>query len=120
MLRDKAGNHLYRKMTVKVIYPDKIFPDKTYVQHAGARSGFGPDGIDAFLLAVEEELTRLFPFWEFTATELAPEHRTTRFVFTFAGYSTKSSKPAQDMAPHMSNLTAEVNTAMPVEGEEGM
>jgi hypothetical protein len=103
MLKDKAGNRLFRKMTVKVIYPDKIFPDKTYVQHAGARSGFGPEGTDAFLLAIEEELTRLFPFWEFAVTELAPQNRTARFVFTFAGYSTRLSPSAVVADPQIAN-----------------
>ncbi len=121
MLKDKAGNRLFRKMTVKVVYPDKIFPDKKYVQHAGARSGFGPEGIDSFLVAVADDLERLFPFWEFTVTELAPEHRTARFVFTFAGYSTRSSKPAVAEYPQIANpALVSLPATDPPFGEEGM
>lgn len=86
MLRDKDGNRLFRKMTVKVIFPDAIFPDRMYVQRAGPKQGFGPDGIQQMLESIADQLDTLYPFWDFEPVELAPEHRTTRFLFKFAGY----------------------------------
>ena len=86
MLRDKEGNRLFRKMTVKIIYPDNIFPEKTYVQHAGAHQGFGPEGIDHMLNEIADKLDTLYPWWDFKPLELSPVGRTTRWVFTFAGY----------------------------------
>jgi hypothetical protein len=86
MLRDKDGNRLFRKITVKIIYPDAIFPERTYVQHAGAKQGFGPDGVDAMLMDIATKLDELYPWWDFKAIELTPIGRTTRYVFTFAGY----------------------------------
>lgn len=86
MLRDKEGNRLFRKVQVKVIFPDKIFPDKTVMQHAGPHQGFGPSGIDDILMKLADQLDTLYPFWEFRSIELKPEGRTARYVFTFAGY----------------------------------
>ena len=93
MLRDKSGNRLFRKMTVKVIYPDNIFPDRTYVQRAGSKQGLGPDGVASMLDQIAEQLDALYPFWDFTPIELAPEHRTIRFVFKFAGYRAVPAPP---------------------------
>lgn len=90
MLRDKAGNKLFRTVKVKVIFPDAIFPDRTYVQHAGPKQGFGPDGIDDIILQVVDQLDSLYPFWEFNLREMAPEHRTARFLLTFVGYRAAS------------------------------
>ena len=86
MLRDKEGNRLFRKMTVKIIYPDNIFPEKTYVQHAGAHQGFGPEGIDHMLNEIADKLDTLYPWWDFKPLELSPVGRTARFVFTWVGY----------------------------------
>jgi hypothetical protein len=86
MLKDKAGNRLFRKMTVKVIFPEAIFPDRTYVQHAGPKQGFGPEGVNEMLMAIADQLETLYPFWEFSYSELTPVGRTGRFVFKFAGY----------------------------------
>ncbi len=86
MLRDKDGNRLFRKMTVKIIFPDAIFPERTYVQHAGAKQGFGPDGVSQMLMDIADKLDTLYPWWEFRPIELTPVGRTTRYVFTFAGY----------------------------------
>ena len=86
MLRDKEGNRLFRKITVKIIFPDAIFPERTYVQHAGAKQGFGPDGVDAMLMDIATKLDELYPWWDFKPIELTPVGRTTRYVFTFAGY----------------------------------
>lgn len=86
MMKDKAGNRLFRKVTVKIVYPDAIFPTKTFVQHAGPKQGFNPDGIDDILMQTATRLDELYPWWEFKYVELAPQGRTARFVFTFAGY----------------------------------
>jgi len=85
MLRDKAGNRLFRRIEVKVIFPDKIFPERTYVQKAGPHQGFGPEGVDAMLMDIADKLEELYPWWNFTVVELSPVGRTARFVFTFAG-----------------------------------
>ena len=85
MLRDKAGNRLFRRIEVKVIFPDKIFPVRTYVQKAGPHQGFGPEGVDAMLMDIADKLEELYPWWNFTVVELSPVGRTARFVFTFAG-----------------------------------
>jgi hypothetical protein len=85
MRKDKAGNKLYRKMTVKIIFPDNLFPDRTYLQHAGPQRGFGPDGIDQMLDQIATELDSLYPWWEFKPVELMPIGSTIRFAFIFAG-----------------------------------
>jgi hypothetical protein len=86
MLRDKEGNRLFRRMEVKVIFPDAIFPERKYVQHAGPKQGFGPEGVHAMLEQIADQLDTLFPWWDFTPIELIPEGRTTRWIFKFAGY----------------------------------
>lgn len=86
MLRDAAGNRLYRKIEMKIIFPDKIFPPKTLSQHAEPHKGFGPDGIDDVLMQITDQLDTLYPWWDFKMTPLAPIGRTARYVFTFAGY----------------------------------
>jgi len=86
MLKDKAGNRLFRKMTVKILFPDNIFPERTHVQHAGPKQGFGPEGVQAMLEQVADQLDTLYPWWDFTPIELKPEGRTTRWIFKFAGY----------------------------------
>ena len=40
-------------------------------------------------MQIADKLEELFPYWEFQMTELAPQGRTARYVFTFAGYSAK-------------------------------
>ena len=85
MLKDKMGNRLFRRIEVKVIFPDKIFPERTYVQKAGPHQGFGPEGVDAMLNDVADKLDELYPWWNFKPVELSPVGRTARFVFTFAG-----------------------------------
>lgn len=86
MLKDKAGNRLFRKVLVKVVYPDKIFPDKTFTNHAGPHQGFGPSGVDDILMQIATRLDELYPWWDFKSVELKPEGRTAKYVFTFAGY----------------------------------
>jgi len=103
VLRDKDGNRLFRKVTVRVIFPEAIFPPKTFIQHAAARQGFGPEGIDAMLMSIADQLETLYPFWDFRAQELAPEGRTARYVLTFAGYRAAPSAPIP--AEPLSNTT---------------
>ena len=86
MLHDAAGNRLYRKLEMRIVFPDRIFPDKQIVQHAEPHKGFGPEGIDAALMQVTDQLDTLYPWWDFRLVTLSPVGRTARFVFTFAGY----------------------------------
>lgn len=86
MLKDSVGNRLFRKVTVRVTFPDAIFPPKTFVQHAGPKQGFGPEGIESILLSVADRLEELYPYWDFTVIELSPEGRAARYAFSFAGY----------------------------------
>jgi hypothetical protein len=86
MRRDKDMNRLYKRVWVKIVYPDAIFPPKVMTQRAGPKQGFGPDGIDDLLMQTADKLENLFPYWEFQMIELAPQGQTARFVFTFAGY----------------------------------
>jgi hypothetical protein len=99
MLRDKEGNRLFRTVKVKVIFPDQIFPDKIFIQHAGPKQGFGPDGVDQMLESVADQLDTLYPFWDFKPLELRPEGRTTNWLFTFVGYrAAPAETPPQDLA----------------------
>lgn len=96
MLRDAAGNRLFRTVKVKIVYPDAIFPPKILVQRAGPHQGFGPTGIDDILMQTADQLDSLYPFWEFKMVELMPEGRAARYLFTFAGYrSTKINPDAE-------------------------
>lgn len=98
MLKDAKGNRLYRTVKVRVVFPDNIFPEKIFSQHAGPHQGFGPDNIDTILESIADDLDTKFPWWEFTYIELAPEGRTARFTFKFAGYrATKTDKPDFDL-----------------------
>jgi hypothetical protein len=87
VLTDEKGNRLFRKVWVKIIYPEAIFPPKIQTAHAGPKQGYGPEGIDDILMQVADKLEQLFPYWEFKMNELAPQGRTARYVFTFAGYN---------------------------------
>ena len=97
MRKDKEGNKLYRKMTVKVIFPDALFPDRAYQQHAGPKMGFGPEGIDQMLNQIADELDSLYPWWEFRSCELLPIGSTIRFAFIFAGNNPNYAPPVQDL-----------------------
>lgn len=113
MLKDAAGNRLFRKVVVRIIFPDAIFPPRVIAQHAGPHQGFGPDGIDNILMSVADKLDELYPWWEFRVVELAPEGRTAKYVFTFAGY--RSVKPAAAPVPEFTQepTTAESTTLGP-------
>lgn len=97
MLKDSKGNRLFRKMTVKIIYPDAIFPERIYVQHAGPHQGFGPDGVDAMLNQIADQLDTLYPWWDFTSVELKPIGRTTRWIFKFAGNNASYVPPLHEL-----------------------
>jgi len=96
MPHDKEGNRLFRKVQVKVIFPDEIFPPKLFVQHAGPHQGFGPSGVDEMLEKIADQLDTLYPFWEFKMTELAPEGSTAKYVMTFAGYRSTKIYPNEE------------------------
>lgn len=97
MLKDKSGNRLYRKVTVKVIFPDEIFKPRTYISHAGARQGFNQEGIENILVQVADQLETLYPWWNFRVIELASISRCARFVYAFAGYSSQQQPDQVDM-----------------------
>lgn len=86
MLRDKTGNRLFRRVDIKIVFPDNIFPDKKLSQRAGPHQGFSPDGIDEILMNTADQLDTLYPWWDFKPIELASTGRTASFVFTFVGY----------------------------------
>lgn len=98
MLRDNEGNRLFRKVIVRIVFPDAIFPPKNFVQHAGPHQGFNPNGIDEILMNIADRLDQLYPWWEFRVVELAPEGRTAKYVFTFAGYRSGIGKPVNAAA----------------------
>ena len=93
MLQDKDGNRLFRKVIVKIIFPDEIFPPKIITQRAGPHQGFGPSGIDDILMKIADNLDEKFPWWDFKVVALAPEGRTAKYVLTFAGYRSTKINP---------------------------
>jgi hypothetical protein len=109
MLRDKAGNRLFRTVKVKVLFPDDIFPPKMFIQHVGPKQGFGPDGLDQILMSIADQLEQLYPFWEFKHQELLPEGRTARYLISFAGYN---------VSQITNTPSKESNTLAPVEPED--
>ena len=115
MLKDAKGHRLYRKVQIKVVFPDNIFPPKTFVQHAGPHQGFGTNGVDDMLMQVADKLDTLYPWWEFRAIELKPEGRTAKYVFTFAGY--RSVKPADAPIQEFTPPTQEGSTLDPEAAE---
>ena len=95
MLRDKAGNRLYRQVTIQVIFPENIFKPKIFRSKAAPKQGFNSEGIADLQMQVADKLDTLYPFWNFRIIELEPVGRTARFVFAFAGYRASQSAPAQ-------------------------
>lgn len=92
MLKDATGQRLFRKVMIRVIFPDAIFPPRVFQQHAGPHQGFGDAGVSDMLMQIADRLEELYPWWEFKVVELKPEGRTAKYVFTFAGY--RKMKPA--------------------------
>lgn len=107
MLRDKDGNRLFRRVQVKIIFPDDILPPKVLSSRADPRQGFGPNGVDAILDDIADQLDVLYPWWQFTLVELIPEGRTARFVFTFAGYRA-AVKPEDAVMPAVLPKVADI------------
>ena len=104
MLRDKAGNKLFRRVEVRVLFPDNIFPPKTFVEKAGPHKGYSPDNIFEVQSKIADRLEELYPYWEFRVTELSPAGRTHRSVFNFAGYlAVPVDTPMQDLAHQIFN-----------------
>lgn len=87
MLTDKDGNRLFRRLDVKIVFPEGLLPfrDKTFVHHAPPHKGYGPDNIQQILEAVATDLESLYPWWDFTAVELKPVGRTARWLIRYAG-----------------------------------
>jgi hypothetical protein len=110
MRKDKDGNKLARKVTVKVIFPDQLFPDRVYMQHAGPRQGFGPDGIDQMLNQIADELDSLYPWWQFKPVDLLRIGSTARFAFIFAGNNPNYKPPAPTIQPTTDSTTPELET----------
>lgn len=112
MLKDTKGNRLYRTVKIRVVFPEKMFPDKIFQQHAGPHQGFGPDSIDAMLDQVADDLDVKFPWWDFTWLELASEGRTAKFLFKFAGYrAVTPEKPHFDLKPCTTDTPNEESSA---------
>lgn len=93
MLTDKEGQKLFRRVEIKVIFPEKIFPPRTFRSKAGPHQGFNADGIADIQMQVADKLEELYPFWEFKVVKLVSRGRVARYVFTFAGY--RATTPAQ-------------------------
>jgi hypothetical protein len=110
MLKSMSGDRLFRKVIVKVIFPEAIFPTKTFVNHAGPSQGFNPDGIDAILMGIADQLDTLYPFWEFKVVPLVPEGRTMKYVFTFAGYRSTKINPNEESSTLEPGAAAEPPT----------
>jgi hypothetical protein len=86
MLKDTKGNRLYRSVSIKIIFPDKIFPDRKLLQHAPPSRGFNDDSLDEIIGKVVDQLDTLYPFWEFKLLPLAHTPRQAKYVIAFAGY----------------------------------
>lgn len=86
MLKDSAGNRLFRKVAIRVVYPKNTVPSKTFYQHAGPHQGFNDGGIDEILMQTATRLDELYPWWDFELVPLAPEGRTAKYVFNCVGY----------------------------------
>jgi len=97
VLRDAAGNKLFRRVEIKILFPDGIMAPSKTVQKAEARKGFGPDSIDEMLMSVADQLDVKFPWWDFRLSELTPEHRTARYVFTCVGFKKGYTPPVQEL-----------------------
>jgi len=115
MLRDKAGNQLFRRVEVRIIYPIDTIPNAKVVQRAGPRQGFGPDGIDDILMQVADRLETLYPWWNFEIVTLAPEGRTAKFVFKFVSY-----RAPVVAAPPQTDITKEESSTLEPRVTEGI
>lgn len=86
MLRDKENNRLFRRVEIKVIFSDNSLPVKKLAYKAqGSRQAYGPEGIDAMLMNVADQLDQLYPWWEFKMIPLAPRGRVACYAFSVVG-----------------------------------
>lgn len=118
MLRDKAGNRLFRRVTVRMEFPDNIFPPKTITQRAGPKQGFGSNGIDEILMGIADQLDTLYPYWDFQLVELAPDGRTARYFYKFVGYRSPKINPNAKSNALEPEMVLE-NTSTKVKSEVG-
>ena len=107
MLKDKKGNRLFRRVDVKIVYPNEVFPVQKISKRAEPKKGFGSDGVDDILMQIADELETKFPWWEFELVELAPNGKTASYVFKFHSYRPQSpssavlvGKPEDDVVPY--------------------
>ena len=102
MLTDASGNKMFRRIQIRILFPDNVLPSKLLVQRAPAHRGFTPTGVDEMLDGVADQLDVLYPWWQFTLVELSAEGRTARCVFKFAGY--RSVNPVDAPIPELANI----------------
>jgi hypothetical protein len=103
VLRDKTGNKLFRRVEVRIVFPEHVYPPANHVYRAGPRQGYGPENVDKILMDTTDKLDSLYPFWDFKLSELKPEGRTARYAFTFAGY-----RPQQGVDPAAHSSVTEI------------
>jgi hypothetical protein len=108
MLTDAKGNKMYRRIQIRICFPDNVLPSKLLVQRAPAHKGFNSTGIDEMLNNVADQLETLYPWWDFTSVELTPEGKTARFVFKFASY--RAAVPADAVMPEFVNINLPLPT----------
>lgn len=111
MLQDSKGNRLYRRLEIKVVYPESILDPETHVQKAPAHKGFSDENIHDALMSVADRLDALYPFWEFEPIELSSHGRVARFVFSFKGY--RAASPQDNPNDDASKATAAEVVAVP-------
>jgi len=105
MLHDATGNRLFKKVDIKIVFPDKTLAVKAMHQHAPAKQGFSGDNIDEMLMNVADQLDKLYPWWSFKMVELTPLGRTARYNFVCTGFNkdfkmpTPSEVPSADKTP---------------------
>ena len=99
MPNSKDGDRLYRRIKVRIVFPEKIFPDKDFLEKAPARKGFTSENVFEFLYKIADRLEELYPWWDFKYTELVPEGSTARYVFNFAGYRKVTAAQIQNPQP---------------------
>jgi len=96
MLRDVKGNRLFRRVEIRVLYPDGVLKPERIIQKAAAKQGFSPDNVDELLMRVADTLEEKYPWWQFRMQELAPEHRTARYSFICAGFNPRYRPPREE------------------------
>jgi hypothetical protein len=101
---------MFRKVDIKIIFPENIFPVKHVVQRAPAKKGYNGDNIDEILMSITDQLDGLYPWWEFKMSELTPSGRCARFVFTFTKYRAGDPKTGLNPAPNPEEVALDAPT----------